>query len=203
VGTTLLEQSLIPFTNPTPPGGSNPADESFVFNVGLNFTTGQFTINGVPFESPTVPVLLQILNGAKPQDLLPNGSIYVLPRNKVIEVTIPGGSIGAPHPFHLHGHRFSVIRSANDSTSNFVNPVQRDVVSTGASTSDRTTIRFSTDNPGPWFLHCHIDFHFAKGLAIVFVEDPAGQVKGSQSIHPTKEWDDLCPIYNALPDSDK
>ena len=24
---------------------------------------------------------------------------------------------------------------------------------------DNTTIRFRTDNPGPWFLHCHIDWH--------------------------------------------
>ena len=28
-----------------------------------------------------------------------------------------------------------------------------------------------TDNPGPWFLHCHTDFHLVAGLAIVFVED--------------------------------
>ena len=28
-----------------------------------------------------------------------------------------------------------------------------------------------TDNPGPWFLHCHIDFHLVAGLAIVFAED--------------------------------
>ena len=28
-----------------------------------------------------------------------------------------------------------------------------------------------TNNPGPWFLHCHIDFHLADGFAIVFAED--------------------------------
>ena len=27
------------------------------------------------------------------------------------------------------------------------------------------------DNPGPWFLHCRIDFHLVAGLAIVFAED--------------------------------
>lgn len=35
---------------------------------------------------------------------------------------------------------------------NFVNPVRRDVVSVGMA-GDNTTIRFMTDNSGPWILH--------------------------------------------------
>ena len=35
---------------------------------------------------------------------------------------------------------------------------------------DEVTIRFTTDNPGPWFFHCHIDWHLAGGLAVVFAE---------------------------------
>lgn len=35
---------------------------------------------------------------------------------------------------------------------NFVNPVQRDVVSIG-DTGDNVTIRFETNNDGPWLLH--------------------------------------------------
>lgn len=49
------------------------------------------------FLPPSVPVLLQILSGAKAaQDLLPSGSVYTLPPNKVIEISIPGGTPGAP-----------------------------------------------------------------------------------------------------------
>jgi iron transport multicopper oxidase len=59
---------------------------------------------------------------------------------------------------HLHGHAFYVVRSAGQSTYNYVNPPQRDVVSIG-DTGDNVTLRFRTDSPGPWFLHCHIDFH--------------------------------------------
>lgn len=50
-------------------------------------------------------------------------------------------------------HSFSVVRSAGSDSYNWDNPVRRDVVSIGAQDTDRTTIRFSTDNTGPWFLH--------------------------------------------------
>ncbi|KAF7344051.1 Laccase A [Mycena venus] len=103
------------------------------------------------FIPPTAPVLLQILSGAHTAaELLPPGSIYTLPPNSVIEISIPGGTPGAPHPFHLHGHNFWVVRSAGSTKYNWDNPVVRDVVSTGPSTSDNTTIRFVTDNAGPY-----------------------------------------------------
>jgi hypothetical protein len=60
------------------------------------------------FIPPTAPVLLQILSGAHTAaDLLPPGSIYTLPPNSVIEISVPGGTPGAPHPFHLHGVGFT------------------------------------------------------------------------------------------------
>ena len=63
-----------------------------------------FTVNGVTYKSPTVPVLLQNLNGSfTAQDLMPQGSVYTLPRNKTIQINMPGGVLGIPHPLHLHG----------------------------------------------------------------------------------------------------
>ena len=49
-------------------------------------------------------------------------------------------------------HKFSVVRSEGMTGYNYVNPVRRDTVSSGTST-DNVTIRFTTDNVGPWFLH--------------------------------------------------
>lgn len=68
------------------------------FEYQISFPNGfQFSINGFPFESPTIPVLLQILSGAKKaHELLPLGSIYGLRRNKSVELTIPGGATGGP-----------------------------------------------------------------------------------------------------------
>ncbi|KAJ7866400.1 laccase [Mycena olivaceomarginata] len=157
---------------------------------------GGADINGVSYTSPTVPVLLQVLSGAQSAtDLLPSGSVFTLPANSVVELSIPGGTAGAPHPFHLHGHNFFVIKSAGNDTFNFDNPIIRDVVSTGPDTTDNTTIRFVTDNAGPWILHCHIDFHLELGLALIFVEDAPTIANSTQ----TTQWDDLCTTYDALP----
>ena len=54
-------------------------------------------------------------------------------------------------------HNFSVIRSAGNSTYNFVNPVRRDTVSLGLA-GDNVTVRFQTDNEGPWILHWFVIF---------------------------------------------
>ena len=64
----------------------------------ISFPNGfQYSINGFPFEFPTIPVLLQILSGAKKaSELLPAGNIYGLDANKSVELTIPGGATGGP-----------------------------------------------------------------------------------------------------------
>ncbi|TFK34036.1 yellow laccase [Crucibulum laeve] len=193
----MLETGLHPLSNPGAPGSPTQggADVAINLAIAFSFTDLKFTVNGATFQQPTVPVLLQILSGAQTaQALLPPGSVYTLPPNKVIELTIPGGSIGNPHPFHLHGHTFDVIRSAGSSVYNYANPVRRDVVSTGLA-GDNVTIRFTTDNPGPWILHCHIDWHLDIGLAVVFAEDTTS----ISTEDPPTSWDNLCPIYDAQP----
>ncbi|KAJ7779416.1 laccase [Mycena maculata] len=193
----LVETNLHPLDQPPVPGLPFPggADVALQLNIVFNVTTLTFFVNGAQYIPPTVPVLLQILSGAQSAtDLLPPGSVYPIPPNAVIEVNIPGGTTGAPHPFHLHGHNFHVVRSAGNSTYNYHNPVIRDTVSTGPATTDNVTFRFVTNNAGPWFLHCHIDFHLEIGLAIVFAEDIPTIDK---SVHPPA-WNELCPLYDAL-----
>ncbi|KAF9441333.1 multicopper oxidase, partial [Macrolepiota fuliginosa MF-IS2] len=199
----LVEADLHPLLNPFAPGRPVPdgADVTFNLTLGFNQTAFRFNINNNTFVPPTVPVLLQILSGARTaQDLLPKGGVLTVERNKTVQINMPGGLIGGPHPFHLHGHTFSVVRSAGSPNFNFLNPVQRDVVSLGDTQGDSVSIRFRTDNPGPWILHCHIDFHLDEGLAIVFAEAPE-QTPAVNS--PPSEWEQLCPNWDALPDSVK
>ena len=97
-------------------------------------------------------------------------------------------------------HAFAVVRSAGSTKYNYLNPVWRDVVSTGTpAANDSVTIRFQTDNPGPWFLHCHIDFHLDAGFAVVFAED----IPHTKASNPVPQaWSDLCPTYDALSSDD-
>ncbi|KAI0065701.1 laccase [Artomyces pyxidatus] len=197
-GTTnlpMVETNLHPLTSPTAPGKPVPggADVNYQFDV-LSLGVA-FLINGVTFLPPSVPVLLQILSGASSAaSLLPQGSIYSANQGQVVELVIPGGAFGGPHPVHLHGHTFSVVRSAGNASYNFVNPVKRDVVSIG-NLGDAVTIRWTADNPGPWFFHCHIDWHLNQGFAAVFAEDVAQvpSIDGDVSA----AWSQLCPQYNA------
>jgi iron transport multicopper oxidase len=192
----LVEARLQPLSNPAAPGTPdvNAADViKMNMNFNLDLSDLTFNLNGVKTTLPSVPILLQILSGAQAaQDLVGASNVFTLPKNSVVQLSLPAGP-SAPvtgHPIHLHGHSFSVIRSAGQTDYNFNNPPRRDVVNLGVP-GDNVTIRyvlfshvstlwthdhyasFNTDNAGPWFLHCHVEFHLAAGFAAVFAEDPA------------------------------
>ncbi|EIN05424.1 laccase [Punctularia strigosozonata HHB-11173 SS5] len=199
----LVQGDLVPLENPGVSGGDDTkCVDCADYNLHLDFTfNGTFYTNGFTWTSPTSPVLLQILSGAtSASDLLPAGSLYALPANSSIQLSMAAGALaGNPHPFHLHGHTFDVVRGAGETTYNWDNPPRRDVVSLGDDATDgitnNVTVRFTTDNAGPWFLHCHIDWHLGTGLAIVFVEDFA-DISTTES--PSTAWSDLCPTYDSL-----
>jgi iron transport multicopper oxidase len=89
----MLESNLHPLTNPAAPGKPKvgKADVNLQLKLTFDLANFRFDINGAAFIPPTVPVLLQILSGTRlAQDLLPAGSFYALPLNKVIEINIPG-----------------------------------------------------------------------------------------------------------------
>jgi iron transport multicopper oxidase len=68
-------------------------------NLVAGNVNGSFTLNNVSFNRPPIPVLLQMLSGARhPSELLPTGSVYELPPNKVVEITFPntGAAPGGP-----------------------------------------------------------------------------------------------------------
>ncbi|GKV12197.1 hypothetical protein SLEP1_g23378 [Rubroshorea leprosula] len=79
------------------------------------------------------------------------------------------------HPFHLHGFNFFVVGSgignfnpAKDPAKfNLVDPPERNTV--GVPTGGWTAIRFRADNPGVWFMHCHLELHTMWGLKMAFV----------------------------------
>src|SRR6202044_2497239 len=85
----LYEGNLHPLSNPAAPGKPFVGGADVLLNLEFALNGFTLSINGVAYKPPSVPVLLQILNGAKATaDLLPTESIYVLPPNKVIEISM-------------------------------------------------------------------------------------------------------------------
>ncbi|QRV94974.1 Multicopper oxidase [Ceratobasidium sp. AG-Ba] len=191
----LVEENLHPLINPGAPGGSNPADVVVNLALGRSTVNGTpaFTFNNIRYQSPSLPTLLKIManNATTDADFSTSEHTITLPMNKTIELAFTGG---ANHPIHLHGHVFDVVKSLGGSL-NYVNPPRRDVVRVSA---PGVTVRFRTDNPGPWFVHCHIDWHLEAGLALVFAEGPEQMRTGGQRVQPSPGWDQLCPKYAAL-----
>ncbi|KDN49176.1 hypothetical protein RSAG8_02529, partial [Rhizoctonia solani AG-8 WAC10335] len=195
IGTPLVEENLHALINPGAPGGSNPADVQVNLTIGRTTIDGSvaFTFNGIQYKSPSLPTLLKILanNATTNADFGTDEHTLALPLYKTIELVITGG---VDHPIHLHGHVFDVVQSLGGSI-NYVNPPRRDVVRVS---STGVILRFRTDNPGPWFVHCHIDWHLEAGLALVFAEAPSEARTGAQRVVPAPGWDQLCPKYAAL-----
>ncbi|CAN1135509.1 LAC11 [Linum perenne] len=100
-----------------------------------------------------------------------------VPFNTTVELVLQDTNLLTveSHPFHLHGYNFFVVGTgignfdpAKDPTKfNLVDPPERNTV--GVPTGGWTAIRFRADNPGVWFMHCHLELHTMWGLKMAFV----------------------------------
>ncbi|XP_010264410.1 PREDICTED: laccase-17-like [Nelumbo nucifera] len=132
--------------------------------------TSDFPINPpFPFNyTGTPPNNTLVSNGTK---------VVVLPFNTSVELVMQGTSIlGAEsHPLHLHGFNFFVVGQGfgsfdpNKDPPNFnlVDPAERNTV--GVPSGGWVAIRFLSDNPGAWFMHCHFEVHLSWGLRMVWI----------------------------------
>jgi FtsP/CotA-like multicopper oxidase with cupredoxin domain len=63
------------------------------------------------------------------------------------------------HPMHLHGHSFQVV-AIND--RRFSGALRDTVLVPGRNS---VTVEFDANNPGLWFVHCHVLWHLEAGMA--------------------------------------
>ncbi|KAL4376375.1 hypothetical protein GQ457_02G041860 [Hibiscus cannabinus] len=92
--------------------------------------------------------------------------------NTSVELVLQDTSIlGAEsHPLHLHGFNFFVLAQGvgnfdpkkDPAKFNHVDPAERNTV--GIPSGSWVAIRFLADNPGIWFMHCHLEVHTSWGL---------------------------------------
>ncbi|KQK05916.1 laccase-13 [Brachypodium distachyon] len=116
----------------------------------------------------TPPNNTNVMNGTK---------ALVLPFGVAVELVMQDTSIlGAEsHPLHLHGFNFFVVGqgfgnynpSSDPAKFNLVDPVERNTV--GVPAGGWVAIRFRADNPGVWFMHCHLEVHMSWGLKMAWV----------------------------------
>lgn len=152
--------------------------------VTLGFQHGirRVFINNVTYEPPDYPTLYRVIEAADPWDLSihSNSSSYVvLNYGDVVQLVVYNDD-GTSHPFHLHGHELQVVGRSPEfdrlthfdaSSAHFPQfPMRRDTVRVHP--FGYMVARFRADNPGVWLFHCHMDWHFAQGLAMTFIEAP-------------------------------
>ncbi|XP_076175600.1 uncharacterized protein LOC143150907 [Ptiloglossa arizonensis] len=160
-------------------------------------------INGISYEAPPSPLISQSQDLPEDQfcniDNLPPGCngtcscthMINIPLNSVVEI-IMIDSFHVPeldHPFHLHGHTFSVLamgqpfgptqNSTDLMSSDFIleldknNGIPRNLVDPPSKdtlvvpNNGYTVFRFRATNPGYWFYHCHFVFHQEIGMELV------------------------------------
>ncbi|XP_058109595.1 laccase-17-like [Magnolia sinica] len=128
---------------------------------------------------PTNPPFPFNYTGTPPNNtMVSNGTkVVVLTFNTSVELVLQDTSIlGAEsHPLHLHGFNFFVVGQGfgnynpNKDPSNFnlVDPVERNTV--GVPAGGWVALRFLADNPGVWFMHCHLEVHTSWGLKMAWV----------------------------------
>ncbi|KAK3016413.1 hypothetical protein RJ639_007060 [Escallonia herrerae] len=130
-------------------------------------------------DFPANPLVKFNYTGTPPSDIFVNSGtkVAVLPFNASVELVMQDTSIiGAEsHPLHLHGFNFFVLgqgfgnynSSTDPSKFNLVDPVERNTV--GVPSGGWVAIRFLADNPGVWFMHCHLEVHTSWGLKMAWI----------------------------------
>ena len=125
------------------PLSSRAADQSFVLKLGGNMSTYSWTINGVSFPVGDP-------ESGKAEVFAKYGERIVI---KFVNET------PMAHPMHLHGHTFQVI----DINGQPIKGAMRDTLLVTGNSS--ISVAFDANNPGLWYVHCHVLWHLAAGMA--------------------------------------
>ncbi|KAL0015790.1 hypothetical protein SO802_002859 [Lithocarpus litseifolius] len=97
--------------------------------------------------------------------------------NDAVEIVLQGTNVGAAenHPMHLHGFSFYVVGMGNGNFNNKTDPKSYNLIdppevnTVGVPKNGWATIRFVADNPGVWFMHCHLERHASWGMDTVLI----------------------------------
>lgn len=169
-----------------------PLLQRFVAGSSFNSTLdGPYSLKG-----PTINEVETVIDGFFGEHRIP------IAFGEVVEVVMIGVD-PMQHPWHLHGASIWLLGAQRLSSSseamNFSYQGQFGQLSqsVAAQQGDTWTVpqngymvfRLQAHNPGPWFMHCHIDWHMALGMAVVL---DVGVDEGYPTLSPTPDAFQLC-----------
>ncbi|CAL5210870.1 unnamed protein product [Lathyrus oleraceus] len=134
--------------------------------------------NNPPFEFNYTDPALSTLNATTIAIAFAPKSTKVktLKWNSTIEIVYQNTAILGTenHPIHIHGFNFHVLAQGfgnynatrDEPKFNFDNPQLRNTIAVPV--GGWSVIRFQANNPGVWFVHCHLETHLPWGFAMAF-----------------------------------
>lgn len=121
--------------------------------------------------------------------------VLKVPYGTVLEVVLQDTSFlnKQNHPIHIHGHNFFIVGegfgnynvSKDPENYNLVDPPERNTVA--VPTGGWAALRLKADNPGVWFMHCHLEDHTSWGLASALIVEN-GQLPEEQLLPPPDDF---------------
>ncbi|XP_015960800.1 laccase-17 [Arachis duranensis] len=130
-------------------------------------------------DFPANPPVKFNYTGTPPRNIMVSSGtkVVVLKFNESVELVLQDTSIiGAEsHPLHLHGFNFFIVGQGNGNFDpkkdpknfNLVDPAERNTA--GVPSGGWLALRFLADNPGVWFMHCHLEVHTSWGLKMAWI----------------------------------
>lgn len=158
------------------------ANQTFILDMLVAGQTYYWALNNsiYPLDQDTgTPVLLD------PMPYIQNNVTLTTLNDSWIDIVFVTATYPQPlHPIHKHGNKMFLIGqdfgpfpystvaeayAAQPQSFNFETPPHRDTLTTLPTQNSQAwmAIRYYSDDPGAWLLHCHIQNHLVGGMAVV------------------------------------
>ncbi|KAF9661694.1 hypothetical protein SADUNF_Sadunf19G0095200 [Salix dunnii] len=103
--------------------------------------------------------------------------VKMLNYGESVEIVFQGTNLraGMNHPIHLHGFSFYLVGTGKGNFNNVTDPKSYNLIdppeinTVALPKSGWAAIRFIADNPGVWFIHCHLERHSSWGMDTVLI----------------------------------
>ncbi|KAM5448440.1 Glc7p regulatory subunit [Microsporum canis] len=184
---TLDREDLPPYP-PNPPAAH--ADSLYLLDTHRVKTAWTYTMKGGAMYEEDRSAYAPLLYHPNSADAMDESLIIRTKNNTWIDLVVQVGSLPNqpqefPHIMHKHsgktwqigageGHwNYSSVEEAmkvEPTKFNLKTPNYRDTFITSFDGPSWIVLRYHSNNPGPWLMHCHFEIHLGGGMAIAFMD---------------------------------